>query len=87
MAATGKKIEYLCSLCGTAQPRDQLVAKQVRFYPIGKNASPVRTRTVAWIGQACGCLTADPEWNLPRYNRSPGAQAQRPDALVAVDAC
>lgn len=71
MANKLRNIKYKCSQCGEPRDRTDLVAVQVRFYELGRNAKLLRTRTIGWLGKSC-CLEKDGIWALPKHAQAPG---------------
>lgn len=63
-------IEYKCSHCGTAQPREKLTVKRVQFTTIGAGYKTLRNRTVAWLCE--NCLNADAAWMQSALAAAPG---------------
>lgn len=61
-----RPIDYVCSMCKTDTPRDDLTAKIATFKKIGPQGKTIRTRTVAWLCPFC--LVNDKHWKIEKYN-------------------
>lgn len=59
-----------CTRCGSEQPKERMLARRVQFVEIGKGGSTRKSRTTDWL--CSSCVAADPDWQRPSYQASPG---------------
>lgn len=77
----GSVREYRCTNCNRDVGRDNLTVKRVEFCTMGEKFRRLRSRTVAWLCNAC--READPAWTAENYYAAPGTKDspdESPDA-------
>jgi hypothetical protein len=65
-----REIDYTCMTCNEVKPRDQLLARRVTWFEMGRAGKAVRSRTTGW--QCRSCAEKDGDWQRDPLADSPG---------------
>lgn len=76
-----RTVSYTCTNCGENKERDELVVKRVQFATMGAGYKTIKSRTTAWLCQAC--READPAWNQEFIFSAPGMVDVAPSRKVS----
>jgi hypothetical protein len=75
---------YVCGLCETIRPRDELLAKKISYLTLGAKGKTVRSRTKDWVCLHCIADGKDPDFDIEAYD-SPGMRrAEDVEAMIAA---
>lgn len=75
VGSANRTIEYVCSACRNEFTKEDLFAKRVIYSHVGRNTKIIRSRTTAWLCEAC--MNADPDYARDGYASSPGMKGTR----------